>query len=324
MSEDLETLTPDEAFAAVQKKLVDLSSIDTGVNPWTVDGWLHEGTRALLVGSKGEGKSLAALVLGLDVASQGEDFEVYYLDTENGRFRTTARRNAVLADRSPEDAGWARHGFHYSDTFDFRDLDDPALMAEWQKLLESAALVIVDSLPRYLGKLGLNENEAPHVSQFVTRYIDPLITNRRTSVVALDNTGHGASRSRGSTAKEDMFELVYLVTGGQTCSETRHGEISLRKIRHRDGDEADVLTIGAGAGKYTSLSANTREAELLEKIVGLLTPTPQSKTWVYAQAKESGVKVRKQDLYRLLDEWAQDPYSGIIESVDNQFGLEDS
>jgi AAA domain len=324
MSEDLDELTPDEAFAAVQSKLVDLETIDTGVNPWTVEGWLHEGTRALLVGSKGEGKSLAALVLGLDVASRGDDFEVYYLDTENGRHRTTARRNAVLADRSPEDAGWARRGFHYSDTFDFRDLDDPALMAEWQRLLENTALVVVDSLPRYLGKLGLNENEAPHISQFVTRYIDPLITNRRTSVLALDNTGHGSSRSRGSTAKEDMFELVYLVTGGQSCSEARHGEVNLRKIRHRDGDEADLLTIGAGGGRYTSLATDTRQAELLREVVKLLTNTSRSKNWVYAQAKENKVRVRKQDLFKLLDDWAQDPYSGIVESLDGGFCLEES
>lgn len=324
MPDEHEDLTPDEAFKAVQGKLVDLNTIDTGTSPWTVDGWLHEGTRALMVGSKGEGKSLAALVLGLDVASRGEDFEVYYLDTENGRVRTTARRNAILADRSLEDAGWARHCFHYSDTFDFRDLDDPALMAEWQKLLETAALVIVDSLPRYLGKLGLNENEAPHISQFVTQYIDPLITNRRTSVVALDNTGHGANRSRGSTAKEDMFELVYLVTGGQSCSESRHGEVKLRKIRHRDGDEAELLTIGAGGGKYTSLATDTREARLLKEVVGLLTPTPQNKTWIYAQAKEKEVKVRKQDLFKLLDDWAKDPYSGIVESLDGDFCLEES
>jgi AAA domain len=316
-------LTDDEAFALVQSKIIDLSKIDTEQPiPWTVEGMAHEGTRVLLPGAKSEGKSLTALAVALDVAAKGEDFEVYYLDAENGRTITAGRKESILAARSPQDAGWARQGFYYSDTFDFRDLDDPALMAEWQKLLETAALVVVDSLPKYLGKLGLNENEAPHISHFFSTYIDQLIVNRRTTVFILDNVGHAGAHARGSTAKEDQSDTVYIVTGGQTCSEKRHGTITLRNKKHRVGDEADILTFGAGDRRYTSLVPDDSEAKLLEEVRALLTPTPQSKNWIYAQAKEKGVKVRKAALLILLDAWADEPYSGIMESLDGGFCLE--
>jgi hypothetical protein len=297
-----------------------LGKIDTTQPiPYTVEGMAHEGTRVLLPGAKSEGKSLTALAVALDVAAKGDDFESYYFDAENGRVVTAKRKEAILGSRSPQDAGWARQGFNYSDTFDFRDLDHPDLMAEWQERLKTAALVVVDSLPKYLGKLGLNENEAPHISQFFTTYIDQLVVNRRTTVLMLDNVGHSGGRSRGSAAKEDQSDTVYVVTGGQSCSETRHGTITLRNAKHRVGDEADVLTFGAGDGRYTSLVPDDKQAKLLEEVVAILTPTPQSKNWVYAQAKEAGVKVRKQELFHLLGAWAQDPYSGIVESLDGGF-----
>ncbi|HEY3969804.1 MAG TPA: AAA family ATPase, partial [Solirubrobacteraceae bacterium] len=321
MPEDPDELTSDEALDAILKKFVDLDEVDTTQElPWTIKGMVHVGTRALLAGPKGEGKSLASLIASLDVASQGDDFEVYYLDAENGRYITTSRRNAILADRSPDDAKWVGVNFHYIDTFDFRDLDDPMMLAEWQKLLVNAALVVVDSLPKYLGKLGLNENEAPAIAQFVTRYIDPLIVNRRTSVLMLDNTGHDGRRARGSTAKEDMADTVYTVSGGQTCLPTRKGTITMRNRKHRIGDEADLLAVGAGAGTYTRVAPDDKDAKLLEEVRPVMTTTPQTKSWVYAQAKEAGVKVRKQDLYSLLDVWADDPYSEILESDDNRFG----
>lgn len=195
-------------------------------------------------------------------------------------------------------------------------------MAEWQRRLESAALVVVDSLPKYLGKLGLNENEGPHISHFFSTYIDQLVVNQRTTVFVLDNVGHSGGRARGSTAKEDQSDTVYVVTGGQSCSESRHGTITLRNKKHRVGDEADVLTFGAGDRRYTSLVPDDSEAKLLEEVRALLTPTPQTKNWIYAQAKEKGVKVRKAALLKLLDDWAEEPYSGIVESLDGGFCLE--
>lgn len=105
MSHEHEDLTSDEAFEAVQAKIVDLSKIDTEQPiPWTVEGMAHEGTRVLLPGAKSEGKSLTALAVALDVAAQGEDCDVYYLDVENGPVITAKRKEAILAARSPQDA----------------------------------------------------------------------------------------------------------------------------------------------------------------------------------------------------------------------------
>jgi hypothetical protein len=304
----------------VKEQVIDLSEIDIDTpQPWTLNQMAHQGSRVLIPGPTSEGKSLFALMAACDVAGRGD--EVYVLDVENGPVRTAKRRATILADRTDAEAAAARKHLHYIWNFNFSALDEFPLSAVWLSRLQGSSLVVVDSLPKYFGRLGLDENSASATSKFMT-YIDRIAENERTTVLMLDNTGHSGDRSRGSSAKEGMADTVYAIGGGQTCREDKHGTITLRNKKHRDGDEADVLTVGAGAGSYTSLEANTHDAELLKKVLKLLTSTPQSKNWVYAQVKEAKVGVRKQDLYRLLDEWAQDPYSGVLESDDLRFGLD--
>jgi hypothetical protein len=319
-----EELTPDEAFEKLQATFTDLSKIDTSSpRPWVdgMTGFMRPGSRALWFGAKGEGKSMAALVASVDVVAAGGS--VTYIDMENGRLRTAERLDSILNDRPADLREQVKMELSYADRFDFAMLKDPVVMDEARSRFGAGTdLLVIDSLPRILGRLGLNESEPAHVQQFVTTYIDPLV-GAGAAVLALDNTGHSATgRPRGASSKEDLFELAYRVTGGQTCSPTKLGTIRLHRTRHRDGDEFVDLSLAAGAGTYGSIVADDGPAKLLQSVVGVMTPERQSKNAIYLAAKDRGVKIRKTTIFKLLPEWAQDPDSGIIEHDDGQFGLE--
>jgi hypothetical protein len=316
-----EPLSRREAEAQVDERLEDLGDVDTSKpTPWTVPGMVHEGARALMMGATGEGKSLAALVLALDVSLQGPERDVYWFDAEVGRVKTAKRVQSIMADRPSVDIE-RRSYFSYSRSFDFSDLDQPAVMAEWQLRLGTAALVVVDGMAKYLHRLGLDENVAAHVTRFMG-YIDRLVENERTSVLICDNTGWSGQRSRGSSAKLDQVDTTYIVAGGQTCAVDKRGTIKLRNTKHRDGDEEPTLAIEAGDGTYTSIWADTRDAELLKQVRELLTSTPKGKNVIFALCKDAKVPVRRSVLLALLNQWAEDPYSGVYESPDGGFALD--
>jgi hypothetical protein len=322
MSEDPDELTPDEAFAELMRTNVGLKEVDVSKpRPWTrgMPGYMRPG-RALWAGRRGEGKTDAALTAAVDVVAAGG--VVVWLDLDrNGRLRIAERLDCILKSRPGVDI-YSDHGFEYFEGFDFTALDSPVVMKELKTFLGDVDLLVIDSLPRALADLGLNENEPSHVLGFVTKYVDPLV-GEGCSVLALDNTGHSVrSRPRGASSKEDVFELCYLVTGGQTCFKDRHGEIHLKRSRHRDGDEFTNLSLGFGGGDYGSIVADDSVAKLLDEVLRIV-PTPQSKNWIFAQAKAAGIKVGRKRLFDAMNEWVLDPESGFIETLDGKFGPTD-
>jgi hypothetical protein len=320
MSEDPDELTPDEAFEKLMKTCVNLSKVDTSKpRPWTrgMPGYMRPG-RAMWFGPRGCGKTDAALTACVDVVAAGG--RAVYIDVENGAPRMAERRECILKSRP--DGAFAAEDFLYFDGFDFSLLDDPIVLAEMRGFLGDVDLLVIDSLPRIFAQLNLNENEPSHCTRLVHKYIDPLI-GTGASVLALDNTGHTATkRPRGASAKEDLFELGYLVAGGQTCSKQDHGTITLVRKRKRDGDEFVNLSLGFGGGDYGSIVSDDSGSELLDEILSIL-PSPQSKNQIVTQAKAKGIKVGRARLLKLLDQWAEDPDSGILETPDGRFGPAD-
>lgn len=319
---DYDELTPDEAFEKLTKTCVNLSKVDTSKpRPWTVGmpGYMRPG-RAMWFGPRGCGKTDAALTACVDVVAAGG--RTVYIDVENGAPRMAERRECILKCRPDEVRNAAAVDFLYFDGFDFSLLDDQVVLSEMRIFLGDVDLLVIDSLPRIFAQLNLNENEPAHCTRLVHRYIDPLI-GTGASVLALDNTGHTATRRpRGASAKEDLFELGYLVAGGQTCSKQEHGTITLVRKRKRDGDEFVNLSLGFGGGDYGSIVADDSGSELLDAILSLL-PSPQSKNAIVTQAKVKGIKVGRARLLKLLDQWAEDPDSGLMETPDGKFGPAD-
>jgi len=79
---------------------VDLLAIDTSERrPWLPGAtrFLRPGVPALIFAGRGVGKSLAALVLAVQVVTAGG--RAAYLDFENGPRRQAERLNAILDDR---------------------------------------------------------------------------------------------------------------------------------------------------------------------------------------------------------------------------------
>jgi hypothetical protein len=325
MSDEHEDLTPDEAFKQLYETSADILKVDTTKpRPWTTGmrGLMRPGSRALWLGPFQSGKSLAALTAAADVMAAGG--EVVYVDMENGQARMAERLHDLLAARDDLTATEiaSNHLFTYLQGFDFKLLEHPDVMAEAKTVFGSADLLVLDSLPKILARLGLNEAVPSNVSEFMVNFIDPLV-GAGAAVLALDNTGWSdKTRARGASSKADQFELAYLVSGGKTCTRAKTGTVHLKRTRWRDGDEFAALSFRAGDGVYTRIEPDDSGAELLAEVRSVMTAEPQFKSWVYASAKEAGVKVRKQDLLKLLDDWAEDPDSGIVESLDGKFGVE--
>jgi hypothetical protein len=235
---------PRDRVQAMLGVRADLTTLDTReLRPWTLGltDVLRPGYRAMFFGPRGNGKSLAALIGGVQVIEAGG--RVTYLDLENGEHRQAERLAAILAGRGPEIARAVSERLDYRSNVRLGALDNRQAVAAWAALFEGCDLVIIDSVARVLGQLGLKENEAADFSCFTTQYVDP-VAERGAAVLLLDNTGHEEkNRARGSSAKLDLTELAYRVTA-KGIAPDRHGTITLDRVRSRDGDEAERLACG--------------------------------------------------------------------------------
>jgi AAA domain len=278
---------------------------------------LRPGYRAMFFGPRGTGKSLVAMICVVQVIEAGGS--VTYLDLENGERRQAERLAAILAGRAPESTAAVSERLDYRSDVRLGPLSDQT-MAEWATFFAGRDLVVIDSLARVLGQLGMNESEAPDFSRFIVRYIDP-IAEQGTAVLLLDNTGHDEqNRARGSSTKLDLVELAYKVSSKRIAPD-RHGTITLRCVRSRDGDEAESLICGVGDGSYTDLEPDTPtplrrllvDAALSVLIAGAH-DTPESalsRDGLLAAVRKAGVKGGERKLRELLAEATDDPSTGV-------------
>jgi len=271
---------------------VDLLSIDTTKpRPWTPGAKriMRPGLRSIWFGTRGAGKSIAALVMAVQVIEAGGS--VTYLDWENGARRQAERLDAILQDRPTPTRDAVRTRLDYRPAARLGKLTSASALAEWATLFAGRDLVVFDSLARALGQLGLDENGAADFGAFMTQHVDP-IADQGPAVLLLDNTGHEEQqRTRGSSTKLDLAELAYLVTS-QDIAPDRAGTITLERKRTRDGDEAISLATHVGEGSYSPIHApppSERQAAVVEAILSFLSEHPGASTEEVAK----GVSIRK-------------------------------
>ncbi len=271
---------------------VDLLSIDASEpRAWTPGGEriMRPGLRFIWFGSRGSGKSLAALIVSDQIIEAGGS--VLYVDFENGARRQAERLNSILEDRPPV----ARERF--AERFDYRpdvrlgQITDSYERAEWVAPFAGRDLVIVDSTARALAQLGLDENSTPDFGKFMANYVDP-IAQQGSAVLLLDNTGWSETdRSRGASGKWDMAELVYKVTATDFAPD-KAGTITLDRVRSRDGDEAYQLVAHVGEGSYSTIhrpELSERQAAVIEALLAYLEQHPGSTT----EEVSKGIGIRK-------------------------------
>ena len=273
---------------------VDLLAIDTSKpRPWTRGARqiTRPGLRSIWFGARGSGKSIAALILAVQVIEAGGS--VLYADFENGARRQAERLAAILLDRPAETRDAVRERLDYRPDPRLDKLTDPDAITAWAALFAGRDLAIIDSTARALGQLDLDENSTPEFARFMVGHIDPPAA-QGTAMVLLDNTGWAeAERSRGASGKWDMVELVYKVTGTDFALD-KAGTITLDRMRSRDGDEAHQLVTHVGAGNYSDLhrpEQSERQAAVTEGILAYLEDHPGSTTEEVAK----GVGIRKAD-----------------------------
>jgi len=260
---------------------VDLTSLDTSKpRPWTPGAAriMRPGLRVIWFGPRGAGKSLALLILALQVIEEGG--HVFYLDLENGELRMAERLQSILAARPAEMREAVVARLDYRPRIHFDPLRTPEAVTGWAEQFDGADLVIIDSAARALGQLGLDEEKSRDYARFTVDYIDPLV-ERGAGVIVADNTGWSeAERSRGASGKWDLAELVFKVSGTDFSVE-KTGTITLDRKRARDGDEAIQLVAHVGGGVYSDLhqpAQSERDAAIRDAILAHLAEHPGATT----------------------------------------------
>jgi hypothetical protein len=278
--------------AAMLGEPVDLLSIDTSQpRPWTqgAERITRPGLRSIWFGSRGSGKSLAALIASVQIIEAGGS--VVLLDWENGPRRQAERLKAILSDRPATTRATVAQRLDYRPHMRLHALNNVTAIREWAGLFTTRDLAVIDSTTRALGQLGLDENVASDFSRFMTSIIDP-ISEQGTAVLLLDNTGHEEKdRTRGSSAKLDLCELAYRVTS-QDIAPDKAGTITLDRVRTRDGDEARQLVAHVGQGSYSQVhqpEMSERQAAFIEGLLAYIEQHPGSTTDEVAK----GIGIRK-------------------------------
>jgi hypothetical protein len=265
---------------------VDLLAIDTSTpRPWTPGAKriMRPGLRSIWFGSRGTGKSIAAMIVAVQVIEAGGS--VVYLDWENGARRQAERLEAILLDRPASTRAAVAERLDYRPNPRLGKLASEQAVTEWASLFQGRDLALIDSTARALGQLGLDENSTPEFGRFMVAYIDP-IAEQGAAVVLLDNTGWSeADRSRGASGKWDMVELVYKVTSTDFAPD-RAGTLTLERARSRDGDEAGQLVAHVGDGCYSRVhqpGPDERQAALLEALIEYVRDHPGASTEAVAK-----------------------------------------
>ncbi len=287
-------MTEPSRIAAMLGEPVDLLSIDTSQSrPWTrgAKQITRPGLRSIWFGARGSGKSIAALILSVQVLEAGGS--VIYADFENGARRQAERLETILLDRPPAARDAIRERFDYRPNPRLGKLANTSAVGEWVKLFAGRDLAVIDSCARALAQLGLDENSTSDFGKFMVGHIDPPAA-QGTSMVLLDNTGWAeADRSRGASGKWDMVELVYKITATDFAPD-KPGTITLDRVRSRDGDEARQLAAHVGDGNYSTLhrpELSERQAHIVEALLAYIEQHPGSTTDEVAK----GIGIRKQE-----------------------------
>ncbi len=198
------------------------------------DRMLIKGKRHQIAAKRKSGKSLVALLMALDIAEAGG--RVAILDRENGSAEY-ARRLKTIADA---------RGYSSAQLVEISDrliyLEFPVLrrvdgskLASWLKR-KRVDLTIFDSQRMFLTDLSLTEDNSDDYAKFMNWVIEPL-SRKGIATLILDNTGHGnTDRSRGSSSKGDLNEVIIGFATARQFSASTRGEV--------------VLTIDPGSSRF--------------------------------------------------------------------------
>jgi hypothetical protein len=316
----------DGARAVLDRSRVDvIAMIDQGIPPRAyvpgAEGLLPRGKRVHITAEKKTGKSLSmCVVTAIDIVAAGGTVAV--LDRENGPEEFCRRLESVLDARGADHAlrERVRLNLHYYEWPAMRLAwrDDPAYPAAFG----DADAVIFDSTRSHLTPLGLKEDLSDDFAHFTTALIDPLMRAGITTIT-LDNTGHREKgRARGTSAKEDLCDLVYTMRTLASFGSAIRGRLELRCTASRLGEIGGAWQMELGEGRYSAWEKmgprppehreELREATL-EVLLAAGKPLGSEKIGRAIRARPgNAVRCGAKDLRTGLAAWAADPASGVL------------
>jgi hypothetical protein len=207
------------------------------------DRMLRRGKRHQWVAPKKVGKSIGALVHGVDIALAGGRLVIF--DRENGADLYADRFGQITAARGLDEKTEAELSgrIDYYEFPRFCDSDQQAIAA----LCAGADLVVFDSQRMYLSDLGLEENSPDDYASFMASLVEPLFLAGVATLV-LDNAGHQEpKRGRGASAKGDLNEILFALETIERFNLDTTGRIRLEITDSRFGNSGRwELEIGGG------------------------------------------------------------------------------
>jgi hypothetical protein len=260
------------------------------------------------------GKSLGiAVVAAVDIVIAGGT--VIVLDLENGSEEYARRLGSVLnaRDCSDELRELVRAGYRYHAW--------PALKREWGKdpaypdAFAGTDLVIFDSCRKFLTSVGLDENSSDDYSKFTDALIDPL-ARAGIATAILDNAGHAEkSRSRGTSSKADLCDLMYSLKTSEKFSKGRQGRLELESTHSRIGEITGTWTLALGGGYYDSWTHQTAAGarqQFHDACVAVLRETaPLGRDALINGSRDHGATGKSDTLREWLKDLVDDPSSLI-------------
>ncbi len=318
-AEDARGAAPSSAAEALATSRVDLVALIEGGLPERpfVPGaaWLPQGKRVVVAAERKTGKSLAfGVVAALDIVAAGG--VVVVLDRENGQDEYARRLDSVLTARgvSPAMRDLVRRNYRYHAW--------PLLKLEWgedpvayAQAFAGATAVVLDSTRKFLTSVALKEDDSDDYARFTELLIDPL-ARAGIATVLLDNTGHGAKdRSRGTSAKEDLVDLVFSLKSALGFSLARRGTLELSCRASRLGEVEGSWMLDLGGGKYGSWhrkdGADSRAAFHDACVAALAEQAPLGRDRLLKAARDLGAGGGEDTLREWLTEFVGDDFSPI-------------
>ena len=309
--------------ARVVDRAVDLVRlIDEGVAPVEYlpasENMLVRSARHQVPAPKKTGKSIGMQSHFVRMGLAGAN--VVILDRENGELVYGRRLEAMFDawEVTDDQREQVRARLTYVPWPTLRKDDGPDLV-QWAQDL-GADLVVFDAQRMFLTDLGLKEGEADDYATFMAALIDPL-AQAGVATLILDNTGFGdQERSRGSSAKGDLNEVLFVMREVRPFSVERVGELALELPAggSRHGHEGEWrMEIGGGRfGAWVALDAQPipddfrRAAIAVSKAAGG-DGLSQSKLLKAIRQGEK-VSVSNADVKIWLDALAADPTAGLL------------
>lgn len=210
--------------------------------PQLVQNLLYKGRIHSIAGAPGDGKTLLALRMALQVVDRG--FSALYYDAENGPWVVAERLGAMGADPDALDR------FFYYLPGDLTLAPDSLSTLMARVAAVQPALVVFDSLADFLAAAGLDENSNTDCTRWFAAVAQPL-KDAGVAILVLDHVPKsGKGGPRGASSKVAKMDVQWELEVNKRFSRDRTGKIKLTCNKDRESWLPKTVMFSFGGGVF--------------------------------------------------------------------------